>query len=130
MVHANVAKAGGGMRNGGTASIRACTVRANAASRGGGILSYGTLTLDNSTLQVNTAACGRGGIYTYGKLMLHGVRFVGNTAPTGPASLTHSASTLSYANEATGRRHAGTALRLVSHAPGYPVSAPTVIPSK
>jgi predicted outer membrane repeat protein len=52
---------GGGIMNGGTATVSGCTLSYNFADYGGGIYSSGTLTVSGCTLSYNKAYFGNGG---------------------------------------------------------------------
>lgn len=88
----NTAASGGGISNGGTLTVRGCTVTGNAATgfdfgghhfagRGGGIDNFGVATIQDSSLSGNTANVG-GGIFNeaIATLDVRGSAFSGNTA--------------------------------------------------
>ncbi len=82
-LYSNSARLGGGLFNGGTATLNNVTLTGNPAARdGGGIYNLdGTATLTNTTLSGNSVAQDGGGIYTFaGTVALTNVTLSGNSA--------------------------------------------------
>lgn len=74
--------AGGGLDNGGTATVIASTFAENFAIRGGGIYNIGTLTVSDSTFSGNLANVAGGGISNRSILTINSSTITGNTAGT------------------------------------------------
>ncbi len=71
---------GGGLYNGGTATLTDCAITGNSADYGGGLLSQGTIALDNCTISGNTADVEGGGIWTAGTATLNNCTISGNSS--------------------------------------------------
>ena len=85
---------GGGIYDGGTATVQNSTLTGNSAFGGGGIDNDSTLTVDSSTLTGNSAYHG-GGIYDRGTATVHNSTLSGNSINDGGGGIyTRGTSTL------------------------------------
>jgi hypothetical protein len=103
VISGNAADFGGGILNGGTATLTNVTVSNNNAltniSSGGGILNMGTATLSNVTVSNNAANGNGGGIVAYtGALAATGSTLSGNSAPNGGGAYIDSGAALSLSS--------------------------------
>ena len=85
---------GGGVHNGGTATLTNCTISGNSSRYGGGLLSEGTLTLDHCTISGNSASIEGGGLWTAGKATITGCTISGNTSGDVGGGLNNRSATL------------------------------------
>jgi hypothetical protein len=95
---------GGGIDNGGTLTVNACTIVGNANSAygypgGGGICNFGTLTVNQSTITGNSASCNGAGIFLdNGTVVLHNSIVAGNSGSADINSFTAAGVNLTSGN--------------------------------
>jgi predicted outer membrane repeat protein len=73
----------GGITNGGTLTVKGCTVSGNTGFKGGGISNFGTLTVSDSTISGNSASDRGGGIFMDGTVTVSGSTISNNSTYTG-----------------------------------------------